>query len=352
MKNFLFLCTAILIPSLPAWPACQDRKLGLPDEFSTFSALAWSPDGKVIAGAKTTEGEIILWDAATGKVRATLKGKGDPHLDWIAFSGGGKALVGVTSGEGTAFVWNLSSGRLFRSFPLGGKIFVHAGHARISIGGRGRYLATVSERIEPIQGRNVKQSGTLAVWDLKTGRPKWKKDKLNVVTLALAPNGRTLAIASATPTKFKFAATISRWEYKSPNLRILSVSTGKENRSAALKGAVPQRLVISPYGKTISGLGLKKLTLWDAKTLEPTSECDLPERRSVFRSFAFSKDGKSVARAAREWIDVVKIEGGKLLVHRTTPFTDLWSAVAYSPDLTRIACLQDGPRVIDLIRKE
>ena len=352
MKSCLILCATILVPSIPAWPTCQDGKLEWPDEFSMFSALAWSPDGKFVAGARMTGGQVVLWNAATGKIRATLKRKGKDRLDWLTFSGDGKVLVAVDTGSGIAFVWDMRSGRLVRSFPLGGKIFGFAGHARISLGGKGRILATVGERIETIQGKDIQLSGTLAVWDLRTGRPKWKKGKSNVRTLAVSPDGKTLVTTTATPANFKISAEGSSWEHRDPHLRLLAASSGKEGKGAALTGAGPQRLAVSPDGKTIAGLGFSRLDLWDAKTLEPTGGCNWGKGRSVFHSFAFSKDGKRVARAALEWADVVEVDGGEVLGLRKTSFPNFWTSAAYSPDLKRMACLRKGPILIDLSRKE
>src|SRR5262249_16795186 len=50
-------------------------------------------DGKTLAAACVDEEAVKLWDLATGKVRATLKGPAGPFNHGLAFSPDGKVLA-------------------------------------------------------------------------------------------------------------------------------------------------------------------------------------------------------------------------------------------------------------------
>jgi len=352
MKRFHFLWILPLILSFSAAATSQEVTLEAPDEFSEIVSLAWSREGGVIAGAKGTEGQIVIWNVKDGKIRVILKGEGDPHLDWLSFSSDGKTLVGVMSDPGTVYLWSMNSGRLSRTFSLGGKVYIHDGYARISIGGRGKLISVVYESKELIEGRAVKQGGALAVWNLKTGRQRWKKPELFAQSLAVSPNGRTLVITTATPSRFRFLGTKPTWDLQEPHIRVLSISSGKEMLAAAIDGALPQRVALSPYGKKIFGLGFKKLTVWDPKTLQVTGGIDWAQGHTRLLSFAFSEDGKSVARAGDLWADVSEIDGGKVISHRTTSAPHFWSNITFSPDLKRMACFRPGPITLNLLQNK
>jgi WD40 repeat protein len=74
--------------------------------------LAVSPDGKTVAtggGLPSDEGEVKLWDLATGNLKADLKGHG-AWVECVAFSPDGKTLVsagGYWEGPGEIKLWDL-----------------------------------------------------------------------------------------------------------------------------------------------------------------------------------------------------------------------------------------------------
>ena len=75
----------------------------------TISHLAFSPDGKTLASA-LGDGTIKLWEPATGKLKATLRG----HLGkvfTVAFSPDGKILASCGHDRSVRF-WEPSTGRL------------------------------------------------------------------------------------------------------------------------------------------------------------------------------------------------------------------------------------------------
>jgi WD40 repeat protein len=79
-------------------------------------ALAFSPDGRVLAAADGADGSILLWDVATGKVRTRFAGHQGGAVS-LAFAPDGRTLVSG-SVDTTALVWDVTgrvwTGRLPR----------------------------------------------------------------------------------------------------------------------------------------------------------------------------------------------------------------------------------------------
>src|SRR5262249_28258737 len=83
--------------------------------------VAFSPDGKMLATGeglyrfenghrKSEPGEARLWDAASGQLKAVLRGHTDEVVT-LAFSPGGKSLA-TGSGDRTVRLWSMPGGQL------------------------------------------------------------------------------------------------------------------------------------------------------------------------------------------------------------------------------------------------
>jgi uncharacterized cupin superfamily protein len=71
--------------------------------------------------------------------------------------------------------------------------------------------------------------------------------------------------------------------------------------------------------------------------------------RWAFNAFAFSRDGKLVARAATEWVDLMDVQTGKVVENLTTEFPDGWWDPTFSSDLKLLACKhQHDPSIIEM----
>jgi len=94
---------------LPALPNTASK--------SPLNCLAFSPDGGTLAGADF-EGNIILWDTASAKVRTTMKQEGRRRVSSLAFGPNGKTLaaaVGDRPGRdhepGLIVLWDAATGQ-------------------------------------------------------------------------------------------------------------------------------------------------------------------------------------------------------------------------------------------------
>ncbi len=174
------------------WDVAEARvRASLPEERG--HCLAWSPDGKVLArgvylfkGREVTGTEVRLWDVSAGKERPALTNPGSKNpLRSLAWSPDGRTLAG-TDYTGAITLWDVDQGRVRATLPSEGERVVLA----LAFAPDGKTLAAAvgnrsSRSYEP---------GLIALWDAGTGR---RLDTLtghrsDVFAVAYYPDGRTL----------------------------------------------------------------------------------------------------------------------------------------------------------------
>jgi WD40 repeat protein len=272
-------------------------------------AIAFSPDGKLLAVGGGMDELLRVWDVATGTLLHRF-GKRTDH--GLTFSPDGKTLAAWCDDRAVR-LWDMATGKeqaalrttfgLCLAFAPDGKV--------LAVGGLdGVVLWDVAERKELHQ--------------LPGGR---------IWALAFAPDGRTLAVNSG---------SIQLWD----------VGTGKQLLAALARaghGEAVDSLAVSPDGKVLASgsYGEGTLCLWDAGTGRLLHR--LPGHNIACRFTCFSPDGKLVASGGhdgflhlwetatgKEWrgfpIEELEPEGAP-------PFVD---ALALSPDGQRLVALTRG----------
>jgi RNA polymerase sigma factor (sigma-70 family) len=216
-----------------------------------FTGLAFSPDGKVVAGIVTRVEEnkpniltavpvgLRLWETATGNPLGTAGPADDiPHT--FAFVPGTKLIACLGKGA-VIHLWDTEAQKVSRTISLrqgdepSSELMISADGKRMAA-----YLS----------------AGTVVVLDLKTGievrRLPCGDAATSPIALALSPDGSVLALGRL---------------YGDSSVRVWEVVSGKERLpDAGHRG--PAKLLLSADGKTLISRGVGQLFHWDLATGE------------------------------------------------------------------------------------
>jgi WD40 repeat protein len=145
------------------------------------TSVAYSPDGKSFASASST-GEITVWNAATGQISFSLPTP-MTRAETVAFSPDGKWLAGA--GNGLLLVWDAETRKEVHLFAVGGNN-PNWSTARVAFSPDSKFLASACDDC------------IVKVWDLTTGRVSRRLFGLGVsVRRAVAFNKDGSLLASA-----------------------------------------------------------------------------------------------------------------------------------------------------------
>jgi WD40 repeat protein len=323
---------------------------------SAVSALAFSPDGQVLA-AGTTVGEVWLWGLNTAAPRqAERLEKNGQRVRVLAFSPDGQALAAGDQ-QGCVRLWRKGQGKWQKpvqvsagcqqpvtalAFSPDGKVLAGGIRIRVRLWDVdsdqpkdrfppvGHQLAATSLAWRP-DGRTLatgSEDQTVRLWDMGGPQPRLRNGKpleglSGKTALAFAPaefGGAPLLAAIQPDSRI---ALYDLYE-PGPSLRT-AVGTPWLNRTSAF--------AFSPEGRTLAIGSDNALRLWDLRTMQPAYSFEGVVDGAV--ALAYSPDGRMLATVDGKKVMLLwDVTGSEPRPVALPGETSQITTVAFSPDGT------------------
>jgi WD40 repeat protein len=342
------------------WDLRSDKVIVLEGLTGPRSAIAFSPDGKLIAteGGPDTEGgssiggdyPVTVWDAATGKEKFTLAGH-QQYISGVTFSPNGRLIV-TSSGDKTARLWD-GNGKLISELRGHTKSvsgaqfsrdsqFVVTGSAdntaRVWNGVSGQSVAELRGHSMALNGAAFSPDGQLIVTasDDSTAR-LWRIRK----TLVKVLNGHSRAVTSSVfspdgtyvvTTSLDGRAWLNDVSGDAPaHVGLMKVANADEVTDATF----------SPDGKFIATASFDKTSqvgtahVWSVdqvRGFKDTSNTVLSGHADRVNSVAYSPDGSLIVTASSDRTARVWDAGTGASVAELRGHTKEVNSAAFSPD--------------------
>jgi len=265
---------------------------GYTNKISAVTSVAVSPDGAfIVSGSGGKDNTVRLWELRSG--REVHKLVLDSGVNSLAFSPDGRTVVAAAA--------SFSRGNLRL-------INVAAWNEVQAFGNQGSDTASVSFSPDGRQIASGDWGGAVRLWDAGTGAllRSYTGETGRVSALALAPDGRSLAIAQN--VMHEKGAPLSIWDLASGSqLRQVSeLVQGKEHSPAML-----ETIAYAPDGRSIvSSSNWHNMQLWDTQTgkrLQTLQDRQFGKEKmtdiGVGMSLVFSPDGSTILSGHEKFKD-------------------------------------------------
>jgi WD40 repeat protein/tRNA A-37 threonylcarbamoyl transferase component Bud32 len=262
----------------------EDEPITIGAQSGKVESIVFSPDGRLIAvvsepDAEEGQGEIKIWDAATGTLRVQCEGHAK-GVNGVAFTPDGRTLI--TGGKDNAIIlWDVATGE---------RLYSLEGHTRDVRG-----VAITRDATTLV---SASHDTSVRIWDFaRRVEVARLPGESGLWCLALSPDGKLAATAG-------HDRAVRLWDV--PGRKALEVL--REHPNAVI------RVAFSPDGTLLASAGWDaQFVLWSVATRKALVS-ELAKEQS-FWGLAFSRDGKILATGdnsglVRLW-DVVRDSPGK-----------------------------------------
>ncbi len=265
-------------PVLKEWPDASSKKV---DFFSDGKALVIGHDGG-----------LTIRDTITGKVRASIS-IADRLWNGKSFGLSPDGVTLATGGEKAVTLWDVS-GRERATFRQDGpdppRFHNHVNCLAFSPDGS---ILAAGDHAARVVLWEVATGRKLATLVGVEGRINEVLDRGHAASLAFAPDGKTLAVASDASSIIQPPRTLADLAYV---IELWDVPSRTVRHATARIPGFSRGLTYSPDGQRIASAAHRgPVTLWDAAT--GRERASLGEHPAFIESLAFTPDGKSLALA-------------------------------------------------------
>jgi len=317
-----------------------------------LTALAYSPDGKTIAGM--SEGRSWLFDADSGELKGSYQNGAGDFLSWS------RDKRKIVAADSDLWIWDIAHPEksFAQSLPMGGSKKI------TRFGTESDQFCTVSPdaalagcALNHELNDKPWKDDSIAVWEVATKKkvfqfpynPAADGSKRRICGLAFSADNTKLAFASLQMMFVPQKTTVDSIIKSGAKVTLLDARTGKTTASFVwpnlqlwmtgyVNGSANQlALAFSPDGQCLAGADSSSICLWDIKSgqLLQRMEIQKSARMGGFRRILFSPDNQLIAGFWSQNIEVWDAKSGKRwrIFH---PIGDC-HVLAFSPDSQTLA---------------